>query len=274
MKKFAGAGMIAAVGPLSIGIIWAQTLPPPPAYTYEVASVRPSSPGQSGSHMRPGTHGGLQTQNTSAMVLLTFAYNVRDYQIIGAPRWVSSEPFDINFTPDQSEVTPSPGMSIAQLDDWNSRSRQRMQAVLRDRFGLVLRIETRELPAYALTLAKGGHKLSPPVAGGASSLSSRGGQLTAHGASIKMLTDLLSSVLGYSVTNATGLDGAYDFKLQWTPDSSVRPQSDAPNSGADSGADSPSIFTALTEQLGLRLESRKEALPVYVIEKIDKPSKN
>jgi uncharacterized protein (TIGR03435 family) len=115
-------------------------------------------------------------------------------------------------------------------------------------------------------VAKGGHKLSPPtVENHGVFLQARGTQLTASGpgATMKMLADQLSITLGHPVSNETGLDGLYNFKLEWAPDPP-----------AVSATDGPSIFTALTEQLGLRLESKKGPVPVYVIEKIEKPGEN
>ncbi len=152
-----------------------------------------------------------------------------------------------------------------------SRQKQRTQAVLRDRFSLILRAETHELPIYALILAKGGHKLSRPAeANRGPLLQGRGTQLTAIGATVKMLADYLSGVLGRPVTNDTGLDGPFDFKLEWTPDTPAQHSPDEPVSATGG----PSIFTALTEQLGLRLDSRRGPVPVYVIEKIEKPGEN
>ena len=87
---------------------------------------------------------------------------------------------------------------------------------------------------------------------------------------MKMLADQLSLILGRPVSNETGLDGLYNFKLEWTPDAPAQPSPDGPVN-AVVGA---SIFTALTEQLGLRLESRRGPVPVYVIEKIEKPGEN
>jgi uncharacterized protein (TIGR03435 family) len=87
---------------------------------------------------------------------------------------------------------------------------------------------------------------------------------------MKMLSEQLSRLLGRPVTDETGLDGPYDFKLEWTPDSVAQLLPD--NSVSATGG--PSIFTAVTEQLGLRLESRRGPVPVYVIEKIDKPGEN
>jgi uncharacterized protein (TIGR03435 family) len=85
-----------------------------------------------------------------------------------------------------------------------------------------------------------------------------------------MLADQLALILGRPVSDETGLGGLYDFKLEWTPDSPVQPSPDEPVSATGG----PSIFTALTEQLGLRLESRRGPVPVYVIEKIEKPGEN
>jgi bla regulator protein blaR1 len=255
--------------PFAIGIVRAQSLPPAPAYTYEVVSIHPSKPGQGRTYFR-----GYRTENATAMQLLTFAYQVHEYQITGAPRWATSDRFDVNFTPDRKEANPGPGMAMVQAGAWMDRNRQRMQAVLRDRFGLVLRAETHELPVYALVLAKGGPKLSPPsdlpgpvfgFSGGVS-----GPRITARNATIKMLTNSLSQQLDRTVIDDTGLSGQYDFTLEWTPDPPVLTSSNE-HAVAPSG---PSIFTALTEQLGLRLESRKGPVPVYVIEKIERPGEN
>jgi len=145
-----------------------------------------------------------------------------------------------------------------------NRHRQRMQAVLRDRLGLVLRAETKDLPVYALTVAKGGHKLAPPTERGFGMRTGRD-RIAASGASIKQLTDSLSSLLGRPVINETGLEGPFDFNLQWTPDAQLA------TPGENAGA---SIFAAIQEQLGLKLESKKGPVSVFVVEKIEKPSEN
>jgi uncharacterized protein (TIGR03435 family) len=164
---------------------------------------------------------------------------------------------------------------MAEFEAWTDRNRQRMQAVLRDRFGLVLRAESHQLPIYALVPAKGGHKLSPPSADipgpmfglgrGAS-----GPRLTAKNATVKMLTELLSRQLDHLVIDDTGLSGQYDFTLEWAPDAALQ----APPNEPAIATGGPSIFSALSEQLGLRLESRRGPVPVYVIEKIEKPGDN
>jgi bla regulator protein blaR1 len=274
MKHLAIPGFVAVAVPFVTGIICAQTLPPSPTYTYGVVSIHPSGPGHQGSHIGPGPQGGLSTTNTSVMRLLTFAYDVRDYQFIGAPGWVSADPFDVSFTPDKAETTPGPNVAMKELQASMSRSRQRLQAVLRDRFGLLLRAETRELPVYALTQAKSGHKLSPSSLSGTgpSMQGGRGGSLTANNATIKMLTDELSSILERPVTDETGLSGQYNFKLTWNPQ--LMSLSEGPATGAGSSATGASLFSALTDQLGLKIESKKGPVTVYMIEKIQKPSQN
>jgi uncharacterized protein (TIGR03435 family) len=211
-------------------------------------------------------------RNITVMNMLTFAYDVRTYQLAGAPGWVQSDRFDVNFTPDKAEITPAPGLGRQQLEGWMNRNRQRLQAVLRDRFALVVRAETHELPIYALVIAKNGPKLSRAADPKATHMAVTRGKLDGSAVYLKMLTDSLSALLGRYVANETRLDGPYDFKLEWTPDSPVQPpQPGLPAEAADAGT---SIFTALTEQLGLKLESKKGPVPVFVIERITKPTEN
>lgn len=248
-------------------VLGAQTLPPIPVYTYDVVSIHRSAPGQTNSQIGPGPQGGLRAQNTPVLALLTFAYDVREFQFVDAPPWVTSERFDVSFTPDRSEKLPEQGTARTEIDAFFGRQRQRLQAVLRDRFSLGLRAGTRTMAVYALTVVKSGNKLATGDSAVFPSLNASinaEGHVTAKSASVKMLAGLLSSLLDRPVIDETGLDGIYDFKLDWTPDLDSGPQSDA----------GVSIFTALSEQLGLRLESKKAPAPVYVIEKIEKPSDN
>jgi uncharacterized protein (TIGR03435 family) len=268
----AAAGLAAVFTPLIIGVLRAQTLPPPPAYGYEVVSIKPSAPGETASRFGPGPQGGIRSQNTAVMMMLTFAYDVRDYQFVGVPGWVRSDRYDISFTPDKPEGAPGPGMSRQQLEGMFNRNRQRMQAVLRDRFNLVLRAETRELPIYALTVARNGPKLTPTTDPKAMHLSMSRGKITAAAVDLKMLADSLAGLAGRFVANETGLSGSYDFTLEWTPD--APPQPKQPGDPVEANETGPSIFTALTEQLGLKLESKKGPVPVFVIEKITKPTEN
>lgn len=220
----------------------------------------------------PGPQGGIRSQNTAVMMLLTFAYDLRDYQFVGVPGWVRSDRYDISFTPDKPEGAPAPGMSRQQLEGMFNRNRQRMQAVLRDRFNLVLRAETREQPIYALAVARNGPKLTPTTDPNAMHLSMSRGKITATAVDLKMVADSLAGLTGRFVANETGLSGSYDFTLEWTPD--AFPQAKQPGEPVEINEAGPSMFTALTEQLGLKLESKKGPVPVFVIERITKPTEN
>jgi uncharacterized protein (TIGR03435 family) len=271
----AAAGLAMASLPLVIGILRAQTMPPPPAYTYDVVSIHKADPKEMGSRLGPGPQGGMSATNVTLMGLITFAYDMREIQIVGAPGWVASERFDVRFTPDKPEpgIIKAPG-SFRRLEATFQRHRQRMQAVLRDRFGLVLRSETREMPMYALVVAKGGPKLSAPSdPDRGPNFTMNRGQITAVGAYLKMLSTSLASLLGRYVADETGLNGQYDFKLAWTPDGGTGKMA-VPEEPVSPDEGSTTIFAALTDQLGLKLEGKKGPVPVLVVEKVERPSEN
>jgi uncharacterized protein (TIGR03435 family) len=259
----------AAILALGIGVLQAQQVPPP-AYKYEVVSIRPATPGEQNSGFSPGAQGGLKARNDTLMQLLTFAYGARDFQIIGVPGWARTERYEINLTPDRSETALPDNPSPAQIDGWLTRNRQRMQAVLLDRFGLVIHKETRESSIYALTVAKNGHMLAAPAnpQQGASFNINRGQQIVARSSTMQMLADSLASLLGRHVLNATGLDGSYDFKLEFARDAATQ------NEAAAANDERPSIFTALIEQAGLKLEPKRGPVPVFVVDKVEKPTQN
>jgi uncharacterized protein (TIGR03435 family) len=251
-KAMLAVAALAAVSlPFALGVLRAQTLPPAPTLTYGAVSIHKSPPGQAGHQIGPGPQGGWRVSNMSTLSLMEVAYNIENYQIIGAPGWVSSDCFDIVFTPDKAESAPTGRMD---------RNAQRLQDVLRDRFGLVLRTEKHELPIYNLIQAKSGHKLLPHDPGKRGSIGENEHQITVIGESVGTLAKMLSGLFGRPVHDETGLNGQYDFKLDWVPDS-------AP-------ADGPSLFTALTDQLGLKLESAKGPVQVYLVEKIEQPTEN
>jgi bla regulator protein blaR1 len=253
--------------------------PPEPRYGYEVASIKKADPTTRGVRIGPGAQGGLRTMNTNLMTLLTFSYDVREYQIMDAPGWANGEGFDVSFTPDKPESFPKPGEATAKImETLMDRQRQRMQAVLRDRFGLKLRMETRELPIYNLVPAKSGSKLKvPEEAGKGPSMMTNPerGELTGTGANMRMLTNVLSNILKRPVVDNTGVEGTFDIKLHWRPDSLAGAVPSASGEVSPSAeADGASIFTAITEQLGLRLESKKGPVTVYVVEKVERPTEN
>jgi uncharacterized protein (TIGR03435 family) len=265
----AAAGFAALSVPVVIGILRAQTLPPAPEYTYEVVSIKPNRSGDGNSWMGPGAQGGMRGTNVTVMSMLTQAYDAREYQFVGAPGWVNTEHFDIHFTPDKPDVAPAPGIPRPQLEAWFNRSRHRLRAILRDRFGLVLRAETRDMPMYALTVDKKGHKLKPAANPSQMNIMVNQRKISGSASHMKMLSDSLAQVVGRYVANETGLDDLYDFQVEWTPTRAVPDESEAASPGG--GA---SIFTALTEQLGLKLVAKRGPVPVFAVEKVEKPSEN
>jgi uncharacterized protein (TIGR03435 family) len=138
-----------------------------------------------------------------------------------------------------------------------------LQAMLADRFALKAHRETRDLPIYELTVAKSGSKMkqtTPDSSGGSANYAS--GKVTAHQISIESVAANLSFAVGRVIVNKTGLEGGYDFALDYAPD------------GADASDTRPSIFTALEEQLGLKLEPARGPVDVIVVDQIERPTAN
>ncbi len=272
----AAAGAALAAIPMAIGLLRAQTLPPPPQYTYEVVTIHPSKPDAVNIRISPGPQGGLRGENVTPLTLLTFAYDLREFQFAEVPAWAKNTHYDLSFTPDRPEAKASPQMPRAEMESLFGRQRQRMQAVLRDRFGLVLRAETRQLPMYALTVGRGGARFGKSQEGAPGpSIRIGRGTLTGMSVGVSGLARALSNVLGRHVADETGLEGLYDFKLEWTPDSAAEvPGDPAKAVVADDSGPGASLVSALSEQLGLKLQSKKGPVPVLVVEKIERPGEN
>jgi uncharacterized protein (TIGR03435 family) len=247
-------------------LAFAQAPAAPPAF--EVASIKPSDPAGSISIHRSGYH--LATSNTSLLFLIAWAYDVHSDRVYGKPNWLDSVRYDI--------VANAPEEKLqAQRTGGPTPLQQMMQALLAQRFKLALHRETRELPMYALVVAKGGPKIlltEAPAVMGQSPFSMPGrGRLVGTQVSAEMLAKVLSGQLGRSVQDQTGLKGVFDFKLEWAPDPPSPGPGDEP-AAADPNAGS-SLFTAIQEQLGLKLEARKGPVEVLVIDHIDSaPTEN
>ncbi|MBY0505848.1 MAG: TIGR03435 family protein [Bryobacteraceae bacterium] len=268
LSLLAVAGLAALSLPVLIGILRAQTLPPPPKYKFEVATIRPGDPASQMVRIGPGPQGGLRIENMSVLQLIAFAYDQRDFQITGGPAWIRSERYTINGTPDQAEDSPGPNAPRGPMEGRFERDRQRVQSLLAERFGLVLRADTKELPVYVLSIGKGGSKVATaPEGNRGPNLRVQRGRVTASGATVDMFVRSLANMLGRPILDETGMKGHYDFNLEWTPDG-------APGEAAPADASGPSVFTAIQEQLGLKLEPKKAPVSVLIVEKIDKPSEN
>lgn len=242
------------------------------AQSFEVASIKPNA---SNDHrvsisIQPG--GRFVATGIPVRLLIGQAYNVKDFQITNGPDWINGEAWDVNAKADSSlgdRVTPE-------------QLRPMLQAMLKERFGLKLREESKEMPVYALMVAKGGPKLKPSesaMGGPGGQVRMGRGQVNAQGVPMAMIVRMLSQQLGRDVIDKTDLKGTYDVSLSWTPEvgQGGGPLGGPPPPDAVSGSgggDGPTIYTALQEQLGLRLETTKGPVKVLVIESISKPTEN
>lgn len=234
---------------------------------YEVATIKPSPPDEQG---RGFNLRGRQmiVRNFTVEGLITLAFNLHETQVIGGPDWMKSENFDMEILPDH-EGLPS-------LEQARGITRK----LLADRFGLKFHYETKELSVYVLSVAKTGPKLtksgadpnSPPGMGGPP------GRMGMRNGSMEEFAMMMQGILDRPVLDQTGLKDRYDLMLRWTPDDSqyggkIPPQNNADGSAPNADAPPP-LFTAIQEQLGLKLEAVKAPAKVLVIDSVNKPSAN
>lgn len=208
----------------------------------------------------------FKATNISVVMLVHWAYQMPETRILGAPAWASSTMFNVD-----AKADPAVDRQLHNLtsDAGRSQKERMVQALLADRFKLVTHTETRDLPTYALIVAKSGPKLGA-VQNGGSTVNHGRDHLEVQGPnSVSLLAEELSKEVGRPVVDQTGIAGRYDLILKWTPDDRVssKDSSDGPGSG-------PSLYTALQEQLGLKLEPTKGPVEVLVIDHIEKPSEN
>jgi len=228
---------------------------------FEVASIRQNTSGADQFRLM-FTPDGVQIRNASMLMIIRAAYgmfNSLDDKFIGAPAWTKSERFDIEAKVDGADVDAYKKLSFEQ--------RQRMvQALLSERSELQTHQETREQPVYTLSVAKSGSKLQPskPDAEAKNISLTRGnGKIVGHEAVLSQLASALTQALGRTVQDRTGLTGNYDFTLQWTPEEQA---GDPAGAHDESGA---SVFTAVTEQLGLKLQSTRASVQCLVIDHVE-----
>ncbi len=258
---------------------------------FDVASVKPNKSGDRGTMVQFAPGGRFVVKNGTLKLLIELAYDVRDFQITGGPSWINSDKYDIEATGAETAHKEGKEETEEERKADLDRHRQMIQSLLADRFKLKLHKESKETQIYALVVAKGGLKIkelpheAPPAEPQAMpdkpdpAHPPRGmmrmgpGELTAHGGKIGFLTDALSNVTGRKVVDETGLKGDYDFDLKWTPDE-VHGPGDAGGAGSSGDSSGPSVFTALQEQLGLKLESKKGRVDLLVIDQAEKASQN
>ena len=294
MKTFCAllfVGLMAAGGTLASGQILHATGDRP---SFEVATIKPWKRTPSPPPPPDGTTAPVKVMKVAPVdagpppsdrlhiilpisILITSAYDLpvgSESRILGGPDWLRQDidQFEIEAKIEDSEYAAMQRMTPAQQHE---RVALMEQSLLADRFRLKVHFETREMPVYALVVAKSGAKLNPATHVESSRLSTlgneQGSEMTALGVTLEQFVHsplLTGSAGGRPVVDQTGLKGAFDFTLKWTPEQL------AASVAAKEVADAPSFFTAIREQLGLLLVASKAPVEVIVIDHIEQPSAN
>jgi uncharacterized protein (TIGR03435 family) len=236
--------------------------------SFEVATIKPSKPDdQRKAFIVQGRRFKIVNQPLSA--ILSFSYDVQAKQLIGLPPWADTDKYDIDAEPD-GEGAPS-----------SKQWKEMLQKLVADRFKMTFHQEKRDLPVYVLSVTKDGPKLTKSEGdpNGLPGLFFRGklGDLGVRNANMGDFTGLMQeAVLDRPVLNQTGITGRYDFTLVWTPDDSQFAGMGVkiPPPAADDGKAPPNLYTAIQEQIGLKLEATKAPADVMVIDHVEKPSAN
>jgi uncharacterized protein (TIGR03435 family) len=217
------------------------------AAVFETASIKPAAEnGHTETRRYPG--GRFTATSITLKALIQRAWDVKDFQIAAGPRWMHSELFDVVAKAPPTANASGPGLN------------QMIQSMLRERFLLEIHREIKDMPIYSLLVAKSGPKLTPTTAA-MQTWSRRNGSLVGTKVPMDMLAgDLLESQLRRVVVDHTGIPGEFDIKLKWTPEN-------AEEAGV-------SLFTAIQEQLGLRLESTHGPVEMLVVDRAERPSEN
>ncbi len=255
-----------------------------PLPSFEVAAIKPDHSGSG--HGRIGAAGmsapmdRFIVTNFTIKDLIRWAWagksvSLPDDQVSGGPSWINSEHYDIDAKLEEPQAA---AMAKLSPPDRTVQVRLMVQSLLADRFKLVVNDTTVTRPIYALVIAKDGPKLQETVPGSPSQGFGSRGEIRAHGMPITLLVRFLSQEgVGRPVLDETGLKGKYDIDLKWNPDLSSPDMMPGPSSSTESApADTsgPSIFTALQEQLGLKLKATKGPVEDLVIMHIDHPTAN
>jgi uncharacterized protein (TIGR03435 family) len=250
----------AALFAATLSVVFGQ----PPAF--EAASIKPNSSGRPGGgiSLYPAR---IKVINSSLKFCVQVAWNVKDFQVSGGANWIDTEHYDID--------------AVAANPFTREESRAMLQTLLTDRFGLTIHREMQDKPGYALVAAKNGPKLQPSAEDPSiqfSRTSTGDRTLKAPGLSMPQLASALSQALGKIVVDQTGIEGIFNIALQWTPDPSSEPRmaknGEPMPSPPPDAMPGPSIFTAVQETLGLKLESKKVPVEVIVIDRATRPTEN
>ena len=235
---------------------------------FEAASVKPNNSGndRSSSKTSQRQHGSVTDINVTLRFLILQANELRGFQVVGGPAWIDQARFDVEA---KAPAIPNPDLHAM------------MRSLLEERFQLKVHRETRALSVFLLSVAEGGSKMRSSSAGPPGGpISTRtnagaaGGEIVASGVGIALLANTLTSEVGRPVIDKTGLTGRFDINLKWSPSASRNARS-APGGLDPANVPKPSaVFTAIREQLGLKLEAGTAAVEMLVIDDARNPFKN
>ncbi len=219
------------------------------AQGFEVAAIHINRDPAADPNVNSLPGGRLAVTSQNIRDLLKFAFDLKDFQLIGVPSWADGDRYDIE---------------AKAAADSKTNLREQVQLLLEDRFGLRHHTETREMNIYALKPVKDGLKMTRHDEGAGTTARTTCGHMAGRRVAPDVIAKMLARYLGREVRDDTGLTGKYDFELSWTPES-------GPCSETSSA---PSIFTAIQEQMGLRLDSTRGPIRVEVVDRVEKPSSN
>jgi uncharacterized protein (TIGR03435 family) len=220
---------------------------------FEVATVKPAAPGQLGFSIDFGPDT-LTMRNVTLRIAIQSAYHLQKYQMSGGPKWVDSDGYDIVGKTGESLRSMGPA-------ERNDRLRAMLRTLLAERFQLSMRRESKDVPAYSLSTAKGGFRLAKVEPGGTKQTYGTLDKLVASGATVAEFAALLAAKLQQPVIDHTAIEGLYNFSVQYAPEN----MPDSPY---------PSLFTAMQEQCGLKLEKATAPAETLAIERVERPTEN
>jgi len=255
--------------------------------TFEVASVRANKSGDGNGMLRQLPGGRMTATNMPLRPMITFAYGLAGYQLVGGPGWINTSRYDVNAKMDANPQSSAflPGASAP------NPMQVALQKLLEDRFKLKIHRETREMDIYTLVMLKPGtpgrglvptkqdcaaaasaaQRGAPPPPPGSNApfcgIQGGNGRLKFGGLPATAFGSAFSGPAGRFVADRTGLSGSWDFELTFAPDQ----RGQAPGGNAANDSDLPGFFTAIQEQLGLKLEPAKGPVDVVVIDSIEEP---
>jgi uncharacterized protein (TIGR03435 family) len=227
---------------------------------FEVASVKPSLP-DAKPQIRRDPAGGFIAAGITLKMLIVLAYNIQDFQLVNLPAGLARERYDV--------IARSPAGAKKQ-QTW-----EMLQALLAERFKLSVHREDREMTVYALVVSRKGLKLEEsrqPPSEADDSVKFGEGHISCIKVPMSDLALALSGVAKHRVIDRTGVSGKFDVKLDWSPDLAAGPPQDV--EAAKTPADGPSLFTAVEDQLGLKLVPEKGQVEVLIVDHLERPSAN